>query len=144
MKNPLHDLEQRARVALSDVVEHLRMKAPDHADALDLREGGRLINVLWTLADGICITEVTDDSVLDDEPGYVVHSVVPSRSRSARFAEVTSVGPPISHWLGLFHATATAVTSGSLHLACNRRGLPVSDGRASRCGRGVVGGECVA
>jgi hypothetical protein len=76
MKNPLSDLEHRARVALPDVaVEHLRMKAPERTDALDLRKGDQLINVLWTVADGICITEVSDDSVLDDEPSYVVHSV---------------------------------------------------------------------
>lgn len=76
MKNPLPDLEHRARVALPDVaVEHLPMTAPERTDALDLRKGDRLITVLWTVADGICITEVSDDSVLDDEPSYVVHSV---------------------------------------------------------------------
>jgi hypothetical protein len=51
------------------------MKVPERTDVLDLRKGDRLITVLWTEDDGLCVTEVNDDSVFDDEPGYVVHSV---------------------------------------------------------------------
>src|SRR5678815_1168558 len=76
MKNPLPDLEQRARVALPDVaIEHLPLKEPGCSDAIDLRKDDRLITVLWTVSDGICVTEVNEDSVFDDEPGYVLHSV---------------------------------------------------------------------
>jgi hypothetical protein len=76
MKNPLADLEDRTRVALPGVsITRARLTAPERVDALDVRRGDRLITVLWTVDEGLCVTEVHDDSVFDDRPDYVVSSV---------------------------------------------------------------------
>jgi hypothetical protein len=76
MNNPLADLEHRTRVAFPGVfIERARMTAPERVDAFDVRQGDRLIAVLWAVDDGFSITEVNDDSVLDDSPDFVVGSV---------------------------------------------------------------------
>ena len=76
MKSPLADLELRMRATLPGVsIERARMAAPERVDAFDVRHGDRMIAVLWTAADGFCIAEVNDDSVLDDIPDFVVRSV---------------------------------------------------------------------
>jgi hypothetical protein len=76
MKNPLADLEHRTLAALPGVsIKRARMAAPERVDAFDVRRGDRMVAVLWTVADGFCIADVNDDSVLDDSPDFVVRSV---------------------------------------------------------------------
>lgn len=75
MNHLLADLEARTRAAFPEVsIQHIRMRAPDRVDAFDLRQGDRLITVLWTTADGICITEIDEDSAFDDAPDYALRS----------------------------------------------------------------------
>lgn len=76
MNNPLSDLEERTRVALPEViVERRRTRAPERVGFLDIRRADRLIVVMWTAEDGLCIAEVDDDSVFGDVPDYVVGTV---------------------------------------------------------------------
>lgn len=76
MKNPLADLEHRTLAALPGVsIKRARMAAPERVDAFDVCRGDRMIAVLWTAADGFCIADINDDSVLDDSPDFVVASV---------------------------------------------------------------------
>src|ERR1700760_4010353 len=76
MTSPIAELERRIRSAISDAsIEHISMQAPDRADALEVRQRGRLISILWTPTDALCITEVSDDSVFDDTPDYAGVSV---------------------------------------------------------------------
>jgi hypothetical protein len=80
MNNPLSDLEERTRVALPEVtVERRRTRAPERVGFLDIRRVDRLIDrlivVMWTAEDGLCIAEVDDASVFGDVPDYVVGTV---------------------------------------------------------------------
>jgi len=76
MNNPLADLEERTRAAFPAVsVEHHPTRAPERFGIIDIRQGDRLIAVMWTPDDGICITEVDDDGVFDDTPDFVVRPV---------------------------------------------------------------------
>src|ERR1700760_2277485 len=76
MTSPLAELERLIPSTMPDVrVEHIPMKDPAQADALDVRHRDRLITILWTATDGICITEVSDDSAFDDIPDYAGVSV---------------------------------------------------------------------
>jgi hypothetical protein len=76
MNHLLADLEARTHVAFPEIsIERIRTRAPERVDAFDIRQGDRLITVLWTTDDGICVTEIDDESVFDDAPGYVLRSV---------------------------------------------------------------------
>ncbi len=76
MRSPLAVLEHRVLAALPGVsIRRARMAAPGRVDALDVRRGDRMVAVLWTAADGFCIADVNDDSVLGDGPDFVVRSV---------------------------------------------------------------------
>ncbi len=71
MNSPLVDLERRMRVALPNaIILRQQFAAADRIAAFEVRQGERLITVMWTPADGLCITEVRDDSGFDDTPDY--------------------------------------------------------------------------
>jgi hypothetical protein len=75
MTNPLADLEARMRIVFPKAfIEHPSMKYPERVDMLDIRSADRLIAMMWTPADGICITEVDDNSVFDSAPDFVVNT----------------------------------------------------------------------
>jgi hypothetical protein len=76
MNSSFDELERGVRIALPDVrIERARMSVAALADAIDIRRDGRLVNVLWTLDDGFCVTEVRDTTAFDDTPEFVVASV---------------------------------------------------------------------
>lgn len=85
MKNLLADLAHRTLTALPGVsIKRARMASPEQADAFDVRLGDRMVAVLWTVGDGFCIADVSDDDVLDDSPDFVVRSVDEALQRLTR------------------------------------------------------------